>query len=160
MGPASEVCFTALWRLIEHRDNIKLHGNSHIYALPIYGLWALGCEQLYLRYKVRERVTGLNRRVSTTNRMQCQFSRAASSTCCLLFPGSTRLDVYCACSARVHGITQSISPITCMASSRSSEQACNVRCLLKKLAGTRHCGSSLAYSPNRLSVVLCCACVC
>jgi hypothetical protein len=47
-----QIIFTALWQAIEHGDHFVLIGNSHIWAMPIYGVCLLVCEQVYLRYHV------------------------------------------------------------------------------------------------------------
>ena len=49
-GCAAEVIYTALWDLFSHYD-IKLAGNSHIWALFIYGVscYVIECASSYLR---------------------------------------------------------------------------------------------------------------
>jgi hypothetical protein len=46
-----QVLFTGIWALVEH-GNIHLHGNSHIYAMFIYGVWGIGGEELCTMMKV------------------------------------------------------------------------------------------------------------
>ena len=47
----SQVIFTAVWHQVEHGNHFVLHGNSHVWAMPIYGFWALACEHVYTRMR-------------------------------------------------------------------------------------------------------------